>query len=145
MSRFANLSIAVRLGVAFGLQAVALLALTLVATHAFSSFHEDTRTLNARDVRALAVAGQLGQELQGVGRETAEHLYVYDGDLKSQDEIQQTIETLAAATRDHASQLTQLVAGTPAEREAQAFTSHATTWHALVEDAVRRSRDETRS
>ena len=27
-----------------------------------------------RDVRALAVAGQLGQDLQGVGRQTAEHL-----------------------------------------------------------------------
>ena len=87
MSRFANLPIAVRLGAAFGLLALALLAVTLLATRAFGTFHDDTQRLEQRDVRALAVAGQLGQDLQGIGRETADHLYVHDGDLKAQDEI----------------------------------------------------------
>src|ERR1044072_3187630 len=96
MSRFANLPIAVRLGTAFGLLAVALLAITLLATRAFGIFHDDTERLEQRDVRALAVAGRLGQDLQGVGRETAEHLYVHDGDLKAQDGIQREVEELAA-------------------------------------------------
>ena len=42
MSRLANLPIAVRLGAAFGLLALALLAITLMATHAFGTFHDDT-------------------------------------------------------------------------------------------------------
>ncbi len=74
MSRFANLPIAVRLGVAFGLLALSLLTITLLATRAFAIFHDDTQRLEQRDVRALAIAGQLGQDLQGTGRETAEHL-----------------------------------------------------------------------
>src|SRR4051794_22994157 len=116
MSRLANLPIAVRLGAAFGLLALALLATTLLATRAFGVFHDDTERLEQRDVRALAVAGQLGQDLQGAGRETAEHLYVYDGDPKAQDEIQARIGELAAKTRADASTLTKLLAGTPAER-----------------------------
>jgi methyl-accepting chemotaxis protein len=145
MSRFANLPIAARLGAAFGLLALALLTLTLLATHAFGVFHADVERLEARDVRALAVAGRLGQNLQGVGRETAEHLYVHDGDVEAQDEIQRAIEERAAKTRADASLLSELVTGTAAEAPARELTAHATTWSALVEDAVRRSRDETLS
>ena len=64
MSRFANLPIAVRLGAAFGLLALALLAVTLIAVHAFGTFRDDTQKLADRDVRAVAVAGELGQNVQ---------------------------------------------------------------------------------
>jgi len=145
MPRLANLPIAARLGLAFGLLALALLATTLTATHAFGIFRDDTRQLANRDVRALAVAGQLGQGLQGAGRETANHLYVHDGDLKAQDEIQGEIEARAKATRAKATELTKLLAGTPAAGQATAIKARATSWSALVEDAVRLSRDETLS
>ena len=143
MPRLANLPIAVRLGAAFGLLALALLAITLTATHAFGTFRDDTHQLAHRDVRALAVAGRLGQDLQGAGRETAEHLYVSDGDLEAQDKIQAEIETLASATRADATELTKLLAGTAAAEQATAIKASVTTWGALVEDAVRQSRDET--
>ena len=145
MSRLANLPIAVRLGVAFGLLAVALLVITLLATRAFGVFHDDTQKLEERDVQALAIAGQLGQDLQGVGRETAEHLYVYDGDLEAQDELQAVIDELTAKTHADASALTKLVAGTAAEAPARELSAHATTWSALVDDAIRLSREETRA
>jgi methyl-accepting chemotaxis protein len=145
MPRFSNLPIAARLGAAFGLLALALLALTLLSTRAFGVFHAEVEGLEARDVRALAVAGRLGQDLQGVGRETADHLYVQDGDLKAQDEIQREISDLAGRTRSDAAALSELLAGTAAEAPARELTAHATTWTALVEDAVRRSRAETLS
>src|SRR5688572_9243308 len=98
MSRLANLPIAVRLGAAFGLLAIAMLAIALLATHAFGTFRDDTQRLSDRDVRALAVAGQLGQDLQGAGREAVEHLYVYDGDLDTQDKIQANVERMLKQT-----------------------------------------------
>ncbi len=42
-------------------------------------------------------------------------------------------------------QLSTLVAGTRAEGKTKTFIAHATTWNALVDDALRLSRDETRS
>ena len=56
-----------------------MLAITLTAVQAFGTFRDDTQKLSDRDVRALAVAGELGQDVQGAGREAVEHLYVYDG------------------------------------------------------------------
>ena len=46
---------------ACGFLAAALIAVTLIATHAFGVFHDDTENVDHRYVRALAVAGQLGQ------------------------------------------------------------------------------------
>src|ERR1700754_1426264 len=143
MSRLASLPIAARLGAGFGLLALALLAVTLIASRAFGTFHDDTQRLEHRDLRALAVASKLGQDLQGTGRETAEHLYVYDGDIKTEDRIQRTLETLRTRTEQDGAALTKLLAGTSAEAEARAFTEHAATWSALVEDAIVRSRAET--
>ena len=53
MRRLATLPIAVRLGAAFGLLALALAAVTLTATHAFGTFRDDTQGLADRDVRAV--------------------------------------------------------------------------------------------
>src|SRR5262245_53311983 len=116
MSRLASLPIAARLGAAFGLLALSLLAVTLTATQGFGTFHDDSDRLANRALRALAVAGKVGQDLQGTGRETAEHLYVYDGDLKTEDEIQGTIETLRTRTESDSAELTKLLAGSSAER-----------------------------
>jgi methyl-accepting chemotaxis protein len=143
MSRVANLPIAARLGIAFGLLAAALLALTLTATHAFGTFHDETENVDHRYVRALAVAGQLGQDLQGTGRETAEHLYVYDGNLKAEDAIQARVEKLRRQTTANGATLVQLLHGTAADEEASKFTTHAIAWSGLVEDALRQSRAET--
>jgi methyl-accepting chemotaxis protein len=143
MSRLANLPIAVRLGAGFGLLAVAMLAITLLATHAFGSFRDDTQRLSDRDVRALAVAGQLGQNLQGAGRETVEHLYVYDGDLKAQDEIQATFEQMLKEAQAESTELSQLTQGTAAATQAATISKSVTAWGELATEAVKRSREET--
>ncbi|MDA0181213.1 methyl-accepting chemotaxis protein [Solirubrobacter phytolaccae] len=143
MSRLANLPIAARLGAGFGLLALAMLAITLLATQAFGTFKSDTQRLSDRDVRALAVAGELGQNLQGAGRETVEHLYVYDGDLKTQDEIQATFEQMLKKAQDGSTELTKLTQGTAASAQAATIAKSVTAWGELATEAVSRSRQET--
>ena len=92
MARFANLPLAVRLAAAFGLQLVALALVTLLAFEAFGSFKQEVRGLASRDVRAVSLAGQIGQKVQAVGRLAAEHVYVYDGDLRNQERIEAEIK-----------------------------------------------------
>ncbi len=137
MSRFASLPIAVRLGAAFGLLALALLAVTLTATFAFGTFQDETRQLADRDMRAIAVAGQLGEHIQGIGRETANHLYVFDGDLKRQDAVAARIDALRTKATEDGATLAKLMGGT------EDFTAQVTAWSARVERAIRLSRRET--
>jgi methyl-accepting chemotaxis protein len=99
MSRFASLPLAVRLAAAFGLQLVALALVTLLAFEAFGSFKHEVRGLAERDVRAVSVAGQVGQQVQAIGRLAAEHVYVYDGDLAAQDRIAAEIERTGTLAR----------------------------------------------
>ena len=55
MSRFANLPLAVRLAAAFGLQAVALLLVTVLALDAFGMFRDEVDELSdARRPRGVA-------------------------------------------------------------------------------------------
>ena len=142
MRRFASLPIAVRLGAAFGLLALALAAVTLIATHAFGTFRDDTQGLADRDMRAVAIAGALGQNLQAIGRETADHLYVYDGDLASQDEIAVRVDALRQQAAEDSETLAELSAGT-APRTRREFNARVTAWTARVERALRLSRRET--
>ena len=143
MSRLANLPIAARLGAGFGLLALAMLAITLTAVQAFGTFRDDTQKLSDRDVRALAVAGELGQDVQGAGREAVEHLYVYDGDLASQDKIQADAEAMLKQTKAESAELTKLLAGTPAAAQAAKIAKASDAWSAKVTEAVKRSRQET--
>jgi methyl-accepting chemotaxis protein len=140
MSRFANLPLAVRLAAAFGLQAVALLLVTLLAFEAFGSFKHEIRGLSERDVRAVSLAGEVGQQVQSIGRLAAEHLYVYDGDLKNEDRIAAEAKaSIADATKD----ATQLAALTKGNANMETFSAQATVWGKDLNEALTRSRAET--
>src|SRR3954451_20382283 len=140
MSRFANLPLAVRLAAAFGMQAVALLLVTLLAFDAFGSFNHEIKGLSRRDVRAVSLAGEVGQQVQSIGRLATEHLYVYDGDLENQDRIAaEARASIADATKD-AAELSALTKGNAAMA---AFSAQATTWGKDLDEALTRSRAET--
>jgi len=71
----------VRLGVAFGALA---LGLVIVAAVAFASAGQNQTALGdltQNDVAALELAAALGERTQAIGHKTAQHLYVFDGDL----------------------------------------------------------------
>jgi methyl-accepting chemotaxis protein len=140
MSRFANLPLAVRLAAAFGLQAAALLLVTVLALNAFGTSSDAIGEISARDVRAVSLAGEVGQNVQSIGRLATEHLYVYDGDLKSQDQIAARIKTMNADAQSEAKQLAELVAGDP---NLASFSEQATIWSNVLNEALAASRAET--
>src|SRR5690349_7166868 len=75
MARFTNLPLAVRLAAAFGVQLIALALVTLLAFEAFGSFKAEVKGLAARDVRAVSISGQVGQQVQAIGLLAAEHVF----------------------------------------------------------------------
>src|SRR3954470_10954709 len=140
MSRFANLPLAVRLAAAFGLQAVALLLVTLLAFEAFGSFKHEVKGLSERDVRAVSLAGEVGQQVQSIGRLAAEHVYVHAGDLAAQDRVAAEAKaSIADATKDAA----ELAALTQGNANMAAFSAQATIWGKDLNEALARSRAET--
>ena len=146
MSRLANLPIAARLGAAIRPpRSRACWPITLTAVQAFGTFRDDTQKLADRDVRAVAVAGELGQDVQGVGREAVEHLYVYDGDLASQDEIAGRRRGDASSRpRPRSAELDQAAPPAPRRpRRPPRSRTASTAWSAKVTEAVKRSRQET--
>jgi methyl-accepting chemotaxis protein len=94
-------------------------------------------------VHAAVLAGDLGRRVQGVGRLTAEHLYVYDGDLKSQDRVAATIGAAGKAAIADGKKLAPLVKGTPAQPALEAFNATASRWGDAVDRALKLSRKET--
>jgi HAMP domain-containing protein len=140
MSRFANLPLAVRLAAAFGLQAIALLLVTLLAFEAFGSFKHEVKGLSERDVRAVSLAGKVGQEVQSIGRLAAEHLYVYDGDLKNEDRIAGEVKASIDQATKEATELGSLTKG---NAHMATFSEEATTWGKSLDEALVRSRAET--
>ena len=111
MSRFASLPLAVRLAAAFGLQAVALIVVTVLALNALGTFRAEVHDLAETDVRAVSAAGEVGQYVQAIGRMSTEHLYVHAGDTAAQQALAAEIEELRADAQADADRLRTLVRG----------------------------------
>ena len=143
MQHLRNLRLAVRLALAFGALAVALLLSGGIALQQLGGLEDNTVELSDVDLRATALAGSLGQRAAVIGHQVAQHLYVNDGDIEAQDEEQRTVEALAAANTRDGKALDALLAGTPSEGAMKKF---AATRAAFVEDwkrAIALSRQET--
>src|ERR1700754_4224435 len=143
MSRFANLPLAVRLGTAFGLLAVALVAITAISVNVFSSFDNDVDDLANQHVRATVIAGDLGQRVQAVGQLTAEHLYVNDGELANDDANVKGLVAEGKGAIADGKKLAPLVKGTTAQAELDTFNATANAWGDAVGKAIALSRKET--
>jgi methyl-accepting chemotaxis protein len=143
MSFFANQKLAVRLGVAFGALATGLLIVAVIGYTQMGSLRTTTEDLSQREVRAQALAGAVSSKSFAIGQETANHLYVHDGDLGTQDHVQKDIEGLTSEATAAAATLGKLVKGTPAEAKYHAFDDAANEYFALDAKAIALSRKET--
>jgi methyl-accepting chemotaxis protein len=138
-----NLRLAVRLALAFGALAVALLLVGGVAIKQVGSLEHETHVLADQDLKATSLAGTVGERAALIGHEVAQHLFVKDGDLKAQDEIQHHVEELAAANTRDGETLKKLLAGTPAEGAMKEFAATRAEYVAGWKKALELSRQET--
>jgi methyl-accepting chemotaxis protein len=116
------------------------LLVTVLALQAFSSFKHELDGLSNRDVRAVSLAGEVGQHVQAIGRLATEHIYVYDGDLASQDRIAKQIEEMGSDAQADAAKLAALAEGNP---NMTAFTKQVLPWSKELRQAIAASRAET--
>jgi methyl-accepting chemotaxis protein len=138
-----NLRLALRLALAFGAVAVGLLLVGGVALQQVGGLENETTELSDRDLKATAIAGTVGERAALIAHHVAQHLYVDDGDLKAQDQLQTRIEKLAAANSRDGETLKNLLAGTPAERAMTEFAARRTEYVEGWKKALALSREET--
>ena len=138
-----NLRLALRLALAFGALGVGLLLVGGVALQQLGALEERTTTLSDRDIVASDLAGALGERAAAIGHHVAQHLYVFDGDVKAQDAVQKLAEERAAANGRDEKALTALVAGTPAESATKDFAAKRAEFVESWKKALALSREET--
>jgi methyl-accepting chemotaxis protein len=143
MSFFANQKLAVRLGFAFGALAAGLLVVALIGYSQMGSLRSTAQALDTTHLRAQALAAEAAADSIDMGQETANHLYVEDGDLEAQDEVQADIDGIRADTEKANAELASVVSGTGADDEYRAFSKALAEYIALDKKAVALSRKET--
>jgi methyl-accepting chemotaxis protein len=143
MSRFNNLRLAYRLGIAFGALILALVVIGAISVSKMNALDAGATAMSDHDVVALDNVLNIEQRNQRTAYLTTSHLYVYDGDLKAQDDAAKEIASLRAAGTAEMKEL-RAAANDPAtiplidrfEAARQKFT-------AAYNEAIKRSRQET--
>jgi methyl-accepting chemotaxis protein len=140
VSRLRNLSIGLRLALAFGAVSFACLVVAFVGFRGTIDLEHATHDV-AEAASSLSMLGTVAQDSASNGRDVARHLYVYDGDLAEQDTIAKQIaereshagamiKKIAAIHPDDAALWAQL------DKSEQAFAD-------ARDEAIKRSRTET--
>src|SRR6476646_4367106 len=103
MQTLRNLRLSARLGGAFGLVAVLLLAIALLGASRVGTVKNDMNDLAKHKLRAQSLIGAMSERGSSIANATTQHLYVFDGDLKSEDALQKEIlDDMATDDRDGA-------------------------------------------
>ncbi|MEA2323456.1 MAG: methyl-accepting chemotaxis protein, partial [Solirubrobacteraceae bacterium] len=143
MSRFNDLRLAYRLGIAFAVVILALAVIAAISVSRMSALNADARAMADHDVVSLEHVLTVQQRVERASALTVTHLYVYDGDLKAQDAVAAQVAALAKA---NAADLKGLRASLddPSARPALArFEAARGRFAAAYATALRRSRAET--
>jgi methyl-accepting chemotaxis protein len=143
MSRFNNLRLAYRLGIAFGAMILALVVISVVAVSKLGALDASVTDLAEHDTVVQQHVLNIQSDVQRASYLVTSHLYVHDGELAVQDAVAKEITALK--THD-AKELVDLKAANdqPATTALIGPLEAARgKFDAAVATAVRRSRDET--
>src|SRR5215204_4055349 len=99
MTSLRNLPLAVRLGGAFGALCLALAIVAFTGAHAMNGVRDDSDTIANHHLRASTLLGGMQERAKENVGLVAEHLYVYDGDLATQDDIVDRIDDNRAKSK----------------------------------------------
>jgi methyl-accepting chemotaxis protein len=145
MQLLRNLPLAARLGVAFGALAVGLVVVAVTALVSVARLDTHVDTLANTHLGTTRLVTDMGQRVESVAHMVVQHLYVRDGDLPAQDEVQAEIAKLQEANdRDGrtAAALVKSVGG-EATRTIAAFDDAEAKFVAEYREALKLSRQET--
>jgi methyl-accepting chemotaxis protein len=143
MTSIRNLPLAARLGGAFGALCLMLAVVAFTGVHSMNGVRDDSRTLAHEHLRAAQLIGALQQRAKDNMGLTAQHLYVYDGDLHSEDRIAAELKANWAANKRDAATLAALVAKTPLADEYARYAQQRDTFVETQKRVVALSRQES--
>jgi methyl-accepting chemotaxis protein len=137
MPRISNLRLGARLAVAFGLMALALALVSVIAFSKLSTLSSHVHALGkGADARAVRAASEIDKNVQDIAHRTAAHLYVHDGDLTKQDSVAAHIRTIEAQDAVDLRALSRYAETAPLQRAHDAYVAD-------VNRAIAASRAET--
>jgi methyl-accepting chemotaxis protein len=104
MSRLRRLRLGLRLGIAFAVLLAALAATVVVGVSNLRALDvKSADSAQGQDIRAQRLAAEVGEGVHATAHNLVRHLYVYDGDLPTQDQVGETMieqaKDVATATR----------------------------------------------
>ena len=143
MKMLMNLRLPVRLGIGFGALAAGLLVVAFVAASSIGSLRDQADDLAHHDLEMAQLIGHLGESFQANGSLAAQHLYVYDGDLRTEDAIAKEIAANRAAIGSESKSLEAKVAGSALKGPFARYSQARDAYGAAIDEAVARSRAET--
>src|SRR5215210_7005761 len=149
MHKLRNLRLAARLGIAFGTLALGLLVVSVVAFKSTDHLNTKVRSLSVEVPQYTAMVDGLAARLPEEAHASVEHLYVYDGDLKTQDEVAAEFEGLAKADEAALAGMVKVLAAAPdtetraAAGETRKLQSAYLAYLAAIRKALKVSRQET--
>ena len=94
MTRFNNLRLAQRLGVAFGAMILALVVISALSVAKLTALDDGASALSDHSVVSQQKALQVSAAIENASALSLSHLYVHDGDLAAQDKIAAEIATV---------------------------------------------------
>jgi methyl-accepting chemotaxis protein len=95
MSRFNDLRLAYRLGIAFGAMVLALVVVGAMSVSRIGALNDEVDALTAHDIVTQQHVLTVQAGVQRTAYLTTSHLYVHDGDLPAQDAVAAQIAALA--------------------------------------------------
>ena len=140
MSRLRNLSIGLRLALAFGVVSFLCLVVAFVGFRGAKDLEHATDSV-AEGASSLSMLGSVSQAAARNGRDLARHLYVFDGNLSEQDKLAKEIHE----REEHAAELVEQIAAIhPDDAELwQRLAETEEAFGAAADEALKRSRTET--
>jgi methyl-accepting chemotaxis protein len=143
MSRFNNLRLAYRLGIAFGAMILALVVIGAISVSKMNALDAGVRDLSDHDVVVQEHVLNVQADAQRTTYLVTSHLYVHDGDLATQDAVAKEIAGLLKGGDAEIKTLTAANDEAAAAALIEKFAATRTKFKATVASALRRSRDET--
>jgi methyl-accepting chemotaxis protein len=141
MHRLRNLPLAARLGLGFGTLALGLIVVSVISTSVLKGTQTDIKE-SGGDFHAVQLVGNLVERAEASAHLTAQHLYVHDGELATEDRLARHITALDQANAAAAKEARQYFEGDRASL-IERFDAAQGDFQAAVDKAVKLSRAET--